>query len=81
MRLIAEGLKQVRFELFGENGAPELARKLGLPTRTWVNYESGVTIPGKILLRFLILTGAEPLWLLQGQGQQYKTGTWSTSHR
>ena len=53
---LAQRLKQIRLELFGQRGGPELARRLNLPTRTWYNYEKGVTIPGEILLDFLHLT-------------------------
>lgn len=53
---LAQRLKQIRLELFGHRGGPELARRLNLPTRTWYNYEKGVTIPGEILLDFLLMT-------------------------
>lgn len=53
---LAQRLKQIRLEIFGHRGGPELARRLNLPTRTWYNYEKGVTIPGEILLDFLLLT-------------------------
>lgn len=64
-------LRQVRLELYGENGGPMLAEALGLPFRTWVNYESGITVPGLVMLRFIALTGACPHWLLTGELPQY----------
>jgi hypothetical protein len=69
---IAGRLRLVRSEIFGEHGGPELADQLGLPFRTWFNYESGVTIPGEVLLRFLEITYTEPLWLLGGAGPKYR---------
>jgi hypothetical protein len=69
---LAKRLATVRKELFGEHGIPELARLLGLPTRTWINYELGVTIPGTELLRFVDLTSVEPAWLLKGKGPRYR---------
>jgi len=54
---LAERIKQLRIRRFGERGGPELARRLGLPVRTWYNYENGVTIPAEILLDFLTETG------------------------
>jgi hypothetical protein len=69
---LSERLRQIRVELFGERGGSEMARRLGLPVRTWYNYESGVTVPAEVLLRFMELTGAEPLWLLHGQGPRYR---------
>jgi hypothetical protein len=54
---LAERIKQLRIRRFGERGGPELARRLGLPVRTWYNYENGVTIPAEILLDFLNETG------------------------
>jgi hypothetical protein len=68
---IAGRLRLIRSEIFGEHGGPELADQLGIPSRTWCNYESGVTIPGEVLLRFLAITDAGPLWLLDGEGPKY----------
>ena len=65
-------LRQVRHARFGERGAPELARLLGLPARSWYNYEIGVTVPAPLLLRFLEVTGAEPRWLLHGDGPMFR---------
>ncbi len=70
---IADRLRLIRSELFGEHGGPELAGRLGLPVRTWFNYESGVTIPGEVLLRFLEITEIEPLWLRGGEGPKFRT--------
>jgi hypothetical protein len=40
--LLAERLKEVWEELFGEYGVSELASRLGIPARTWQNYEMGI---------------------------------------
>lgn len=69
---LAERLKQVRTQLMGERGGPEMARQLGLPVRTWYNYESGITVPAEVVLRFVELTGVDPVWLLRGEGDAYK---------
>jgi hypothetical protein len=69
---VAGRLAEVRREVFGEHGGPELARLLGLPYWTWRNYENGVTVPGEIVLRFIELTSVEPTWLLQGEGPKYR---------
>ncbi len=69
---LALRLSQVRREVFGEHGAPLVAEALQVPCRSWLNYEAGVTIPGLALLRFIELTGAEPHWLLTGEGDQYR---------
>jgi hypothetical protein len=61
-------LREIREELYGEDGVPNLAKKVEVPSRTWSNYETGVTIPGIVLLRFIELTGASSHWLLTGQG-------------
>src|SRR3954447_6238489 len=70
---LAERLRSVRVELFGERGGPELARQLEIPNRTWYNYEIGVTVPAEILLRFLEVTSVEPRWLLHGDGPRFRT--------
>ena len=69
---LAGRLRLIRQERLGERGAPDLARMLGVPERTWLNYEAGVTIPGEVLLRFLEVTSAEPRWLLTGEGPRYR---------
>lgn len=71
---ISQRLREVRQELFGEHGGPELARRLDLPARTWYNYETGVTVPAEVLLTFIEQTGTNPLWLLTGQGPRYRRG-------
>jgi hypothetical protein len=58
--------------LFGERGGPEMARRLGLPVRTWYNYEAGVTVPAEVVLRIVEMTSAEPTWLLHGCGPRYR---------
>ena len=70
---VASRIRDVRRELYGEHDAPRLAEDLELPTRTWLNYESGVIIPATVMLRFIDLTGANPHWLLTGQGNRYAT--------
>ena len=50
-------LRRIRVELYGEDGGPMLAESLHLPFRTWHHYESGVTVPAQVLLRFIALTG------------------------
>jgi hypothetical protein len=69
---LSRRLREVRQELFGEHGGPELARRLNLPARTWYNYETGVTVPAEVLLAFIDQTGASPTWLLSGEGPKYR---------
>ncbi len=68
---ISGRLRLVRQQLFGEHGGPELARRLGLPARTWYNYETGVTVPAEVLLNFIEQTGVNSNWLLNGTGPVY----------
>jgi len=70
---LSERLREIRIELHGERGGSEMARRLGLPIRTWYNYESGVTVPAEVMLRFVELTSVEPLWLLHGKGPRFRT--------
>jgi hypothetical protein len=72
---ISGRLRAIRLELFGDHGGPELARRLRLPARTWYNYESGVTVPAEVLLGFIDQTGADPLWLLNGEGPRYRSSS------
>jgi hypothetical protein len=68
---IADRVRRVRLELFGSNGVMDLAKALGVPAATWASYEAGVTIPAGIVLAFIVATGASPMWLLTGEGEQY----------
>jgi len=69
---LSRRLREIRQEIFGEHGGPELARRLSLPARTWYNYETGVTVPAEVLLGFIEQTGANPTWLLNGEGPRYR---------
>lgn len=72
---LAERLRELRLELFGERGGPEMARRLALPVRTWYNYEAGVTVPAEVVLRIVEMTSAEPTWLLHGKGPRYRNSS------
>ena len=72
---LAERLSALRAELYGDRGGPELARQLGLPVRTWYNYESGVTVPAEGVLKIIELTMVEPMWLLHGKGAKFRSNT------
>ncbi|WP_406698970.1 hypothetical protein V5E97_08800 [Singulisphaera sp. Ch08] len=42
---------------------------------SWLNYEEiGEAMPAQILLRFIELTGVDPLWLMRGEGMKYRQG-------
>src|SRR5437868_6942668 len=45
---LAERVREIRRQLYGDSGAPMLADALGLLARTWLNYESGVVIPAMV---------------------------------
>ncbi len=49
-----------------------MARRLGIPVRTWYNYEAGVTVPAEVVLRIIQLTSLEPSWLLNGNGPKFR---------
>jgi hypothetical protein len=69
---LAERLAALRSELFGDRGGPEMARRLGIPVRTWYNYEGGVTVPAEVALKIIELTSVEPAWLLRGEGPKFR---------
>jgi hypothetical protein len=66
-------IREIREELYGQHGGPIVAEALGIPFRTWVNYENGCTIPAPSILKFIELTKANPHWLLTGQGEKYSS--------
>jgi hypothetical protein len=69
---LAGRIAALRAEMFGERGRAEMARRLGLPLRTWYNYEEGTAIPAEVILTIMELTSAEPRWLLYGTGPKYR---------
>jgi hypothetical protein len=70
-RALAGRIREVRLDLYGEHGVLTLAEELDVPFRAWLNYEAGVTIPGLILLEFVVLTRVCLDWLLTGNGPMY----------
>lgn len=71
-KLVSGRIREIRVELYGEAGGPVLAEAVGVPARTWSNYEQGVIMPADVLLKFFKVTKADPLWLLAGEGQKYQ---------
>lgn len=69
---LARRLRELRLDRYGEHGAPELARDLGIPARAWLNFEGGIAIPAAVLLRLMALTGVEAAWLSDGRGPRYR---------
>ena len=67
---LVQRICEIRRDLYGENGVEAMARALNLPPQTWLNYERGVTMPASVILEFLDLTGADPHWLLTGEGDR-----------
>ena len=68
---LAGRVQAIRREVFGEEGGLAVAEALGLPVRTWMNYEAGVTIPATVILKFIDISGANPRWLLTGEGEKW----------
>lgn len=79
--VLASRLREVRLELYGQQGVPRLAEALKIPARTWFHYESGITIPGLVLLRFIAVSGIQPYWLLTGEGRKYQLGSRNSGDR
>ncbi len=72
---LALRVREIRKELYGEHGSPDLAEALGLSHRAWSACEEGIEIPGEVMLGFLAQTKANPKWLLTGQGPRYWKST------
>jgi hypothetical protein len=49
-----------------------MARGLGIPVRTWYNYEGGANVPIEITLKIIEVTSVEPAWLLRGEGPKFR---------
>ena len=77
---LAERLAALRLELFGDRGGPEMARRLGIPVRTWYNYEGGVTVPAEVVLKIIELTAVEAGWLLHGEEPKFRHSVAERGH-
>ena len=80
---LAARLREIREDLYGEDGGQFLADALEIRLQTWLNYESGVVAPAYVVLQLLVMARINPDWLLTGQGAKYdkkKRGT-EAEHR
>jgi hypothetical protein len=68
---LAERLREIREDLCGEYGAQFLADALDVRVETWLNYESGVTVPAYVVLKLIDIARVNPHWLLTGQGDPH----------
>jgi hypothetical protein len=68
---LARRIAEIRREIYGEHGGPMLAEALGIPYRTWHEYENGSALPALTLLQFIELTGAHPHWLLTNEEPKF----------
>lgn len=70
---LAERIVFIRCELYGEGsgGLDAMAAELSLKSLIWAAYEAGVTIPGPIMIHFLVATKANPAWMMSGTGVRY----------
>jgi hypothetical protein len=75
---LAARIQEARAARCGEDTAA-IAEAVGVPEATWRNYESGVSIPGEYLLRFIVTAGVRPSWLLTGDGPIFQTEVHLTS--
>ena len=69
---LADRLRLIRLDGFGDSGLSDLASELGLPEGVWLTYETGTPIPTTVLLEFLDITWTDPGWLLTGEGPRYR---------
>jgi hypothetical protein len=69
---LAARLGAIRRDLFGEHGAPELAERLGISTRSWLGFEAGRSVPAHVLVRLVEVTTVDSIWLLSGRGRMYR---------
>ncbi len=68
---IARRIREVRTSIYGEDGLEDLACALRIPTRRWLDYEQGLTMPAVVILRFVAVTATNPHWLLTGEGDRH----------
>ena len=64
---IINRLKQLRIEMFGQRGASEFAKALGISTVSYRSYEKDRMAGVQVLAAAAKLSGAELSWLITGQ--------------
>jgi|GEM_PF-2793638 len=68
-------IRTIRAEVFGNQPLEDVAECMGVGLNDWMIYEAvGEGIPAQTLLRFIERTGANPLWLLTGEGTKFRPG-------
>jgi transcriptional regulator with XRE-family HTH domain len=70
-RTFGNRLRMVREDLYGKQGSRSLANALKIPHQTWSNYESGIAVPGDIVLQLQVLYSVNARWLLTGEGDKF----------
>jgi hypothetical protein len=58
--LLASRVREIRLDRFGNDGIATLSQAMNIPTRTWEQFENGVTIPAWILRQFIEISGVQP---------------------
>lgn len=74
-------VREIRRDKYGEDGIATLSQAMSIPAATWENFENGVMIPARIILKFIELTGVEPGWLLTGEGPRYRVRSATSTRR
>ncbi len=72
---LALRVREIRKDQYGEYGAQLLADALEVRVETWLNYESGVTMPAHVVLKLIDIARVNPHWLLTGQGDPHDDRT------
>lgn len=69
-------LRELRMALHGDRGGPRLARELGIPSRSWYQYEAGIAMPAERMLALILQTNVSARWLLTGFGPMFEVQSW-----
>jgi hypothetical protein len=69
---LAPRFRVIREHLCGAYGAQFLADALDVRLETWLNYESGVTMPAHVVLKLIDIARVNPHWLLTGHGDPHE---------
>jgi hypothetical protein len=68
---LSERIRAVRIDRFGDDGASLLASLMGITEGKLTRMEMHGPIPGHLILAFIEVTDASPVWLLTGAGEWY----------
>jgi len=70
---IVRRIQEVQDVMFGKAGAPEMARSIGVPYRTYLHWIEGIgVVSAHAILQVMVRHGVASRWLHHGEGPMFE---------